>query len=66
MLFPPYVAGQRRLDSVDLHPHVVLGDADDGGDFLVAEAVEQQQGHGAIDVLELRDLAIQPLHARVG
>ena len=58
-------AGQRRLDPVDLHSHVALGEADDGGDFLVAEAIEQQQGHGAVDVLELRDLVIQPLDARV-
>jgi hypothetical protein len=36
-----------------------------GGDFLVAEAVEQQQRRGAIDVLELRDLAILPLHTWV-
>ena len=59
-------AGQRRFDPVDLHSHIALGDADDRGDFPVAEAVEHQQGDGAIDVLELRDLAIQPLHTRVG
>jgi hypothetical protein len=30
---------------------IALRDADDGGDVLVAEVVEQQQRHGAIDVL---------------
>src|SRR6185312_3407253 len=53
------------LDAVDLHPHVVLRDAEHRRHFLVAEPVQQQQRQGPVDLVQLPNLLVEPLDPRI-
>ena len=58
-------AGEMRLDAADLHPYIVLRNAEHRRHFLVAEPVQHQQRQGPVNLAQLPDLPIEPLDARV-
>src|SRR5689334_6748444 len=52
---------QTRVEST---AYVALDEGDDRGNFLLTEAVEQQQGYEAVDIVKLRDLTKTPRAGR--
>jgi hypothetical protein len=51
--------------AVYLHTNIALGDAERLRHFAIAEAVEEQERERSVDVIEPRDLFIQPAEAMV-